>query len=140
MLIIWEPLIMQELLILIMQGPKSGRSWTSKVLNTVITLDTYQFQILLCILQYDIPCANTKKYFFSQNQMSESKNPYLYKNFTADYFEIKSEHNLLVYLGTNASSFYRSQNNLGWSKCFGPDQKLFFILCTIPKFLCQSKR
>ena len=34
---------MQELLILIMQEPKSGRSWTSKVFNTVITLDTYQF-------------------------------------------------------------------------------------------------
>ena len=34
---------MQELLISIMQEPKSGRSWTSKVFNTVITLDTYQF-------------------------------------------------------------------------------------------------
>ena len=43
MLIMWEPLIMQELLISIMQEPKSGRSWTSKVFNTVITLDTYQF-------------------------------------------------------------------------------------------------
>ena len=31
----WELLIMRELL--------SGRSWTSKVFNTVITLDTYQF-------------------------------------------------------------------------------------------------
>ena len=41
--IMWEPLIMQELLISIMQEPKSGRSWTSKVFNTVITLDTYQF-------------------------------------------------------------------------------------------------
>ena len=27
-----------------MQEPKSGRSWTSKVFNTVITLDTYQLQ------------------------------------------------------------------------------------------------
>ena len=43
MLIMWEPLIMQELLISIMQEPKSGHSWTSKVFNTVITLDTYQF-------------------------------------------------------------------------------------------------
>ena len=41
MLIMWEPLIMQELLI--MREPESGRSWTSKVFNTVITLDTYQF-------------------------------------------------------------------------------------------------
>jgi hypothetical protein len=41
MLIMWEPLIMQELLI--MRKPESGRSWTSKVFNTVITLDTYQF-------------------------------------------------------------------------------------------------
>ena len=41
MLIMWEPLIMQEPLI--MREPKSGRSWTSKVFNTVITLDTYQF-------------------------------------------------------------------------------------------------
>ena len=31
----WELLIMRELL--------SGRSWTSKVFNTLITLDTYQF-------------------------------------------------------------------------------------------------
>ena len=46
MLIMWEPLIMQELLILIMQEPKSGRSWTSKVFNTVITLDTYQFVLI----------------------------------------------------------------------------------------------
>ena len=45
MLIMWEPLIMQELLISIMQEPKSGRSWTSKVFNTVITLDTYQFVV-----------------------------------------------------------------------------------------------
>ena len=45
MLIMWEPLIMQELLISIMQEPKSGHSWTSKVFNTVITLDTYQFLI-----------------------------------------------------------------------------------------------
>ena len=35
MLIMWEPLIIWE--------PESGRSWTSKVFNTVITLDTYQF-------------------------------------------------------------------------------------------------
>ena len=41
MLIMWEPLIMQEPLI--MREPESGRSWTSKVFNTVITLDTYQF-------------------------------------------------------------------------------------------------
>ena len=47
MLIMWEPPIMQELLILIMQKPKSGRSWTSKVFNTVITLDTYQFLVPL---------------------------------------------------------------------------------------------
>jgi hypothetical protein len=42
MLIMWEPLIMQEPLI--MRKPESGRSWTSKVFNTVITLDTYQFR------------------------------------------------------------------------------------------------
>ena len=41
MLNMWEPLIMQELLIML--EPKSGRSWTSKVFNIVITLDTYQF-------------------------------------------------------------------------------------------------
>ena len=35
MLIIWEPLIIRESV--------SGRSWTSKVFNTVISLDTYQF-------------------------------------------------------------------------------------------------
>ena len=35
-------LIMRELLI--MRESLSGRSWTSNVFNTVITLDTYQFQ------------------------------------------------------------------------------------------------
>ena len=35
MLIMWELLIIWE--------PESGRSWTSKVFNAVITLDTYQF-------------------------------------------------------------------------------------------------
>ena len=44
MLIMWEPLIMQEPLI--MWEPESGRSWTSKVFNTLITLDTYQFFIV----------------------------------------------------------------------------------------------
>ena len=41
MLIMWELLIMQEPLII--WEPERGRSWTSKVFNTVITLDTYQF-------------------------------------------------------------------------------------------------
>ena len=41
MLIMWELLIMQEPLII--WEPESGRSWTSKVFNAVITLDTYQF-------------------------------------------------------------------------------------------------
>ena len=49
MLIMWEPLIMQEPLII--WEPESGRSWTSKVFNTVITLDTYQFLIFArCIV------------------------------------------------------------------------------------------
>ena len=30
-----------------MREPESGRSWTSKVFNTVITLDTYQFCVYL---------------------------------------------------------------------------------------------
>ena len=34
-------ILRQELLIT--WEPDSGRSWTSKVFNTVITLDTYQF-------------------------------------------------------------------------------------------------
>ena len=61
MLIMWEPLIMQELLISIMQEPKSGRSWTSKVFNTVITLDTYQFfkDLNLCEFHY---CDFSKKF------------------------------------------------------------------------------
>ena len=51
----WEPLIMQEPLI--MREPESGHSWTSKVFNTVITLDTYQFDIFLfveIIFEFDI--------------------------------------------------------------------------------------
>ena len=34
---------------LIMRERDSGRSWTSKVFNTVITLDTYQF--ISCLIQ-----------------------------------------------------------------------------------------
>jgi hypothetical protein len=40
-MIVQVPLIVREPLI--MGKPVSGRSWTSKVFNTVITLDTYQF-------------------------------------------------------------------------------------------------
>ena len=53
MLIMWELLIMQEPLII--WEPESGRSWTSKVFNTVITLDTYQF-----IYNFIIDCQNLK--------------------------------------------------------------------------------
>ena len=53
MLIMWEPLIMQELLIL--REPESGRSWTSKVFNTVITLDTYQFSFKQNSIQIYVP-------------------------------------------------------------------------------------
>ena len=35
----------------------------------------------------------------------------------------------VFWLDSNASSFYRSQNNLDWSKFFGPDQKFTYILC-----------
>ena len=43
-------LIMLELLIMgnpwLRREPMSGRSWTSKVFNTLITLDTYQFEYI----------------------------------------------------------------------------------------------
>ena len=42
-----EPLIMREPLI--MWELVSGHGWTSKVFNTVITLDTYQFKFILKI-------------------------------------------------------------------------------------------
>ena len=70
--------------------------------------------------------------------MSELKSPYLYKNFTTDYFEIKFEHNLLVHLGTNASSFYRSQNNLGWFKCFSARLEIIFHIVHDPKKFLQQ--
>ena len=72
MLIMWEPLIMQELLISIMQEPKSGRSWTSKVFNTVITLDTYQF--LGSIITY-----LNNLYFIDSFQQPFSSFWYVYK-------------------------------------------------------------
>ena len=43
-------LIIRE--VLIMRESVSGRSWTSKVFNTVITLDTYQFFIHMTNCQY----------------------------------------------------------------------------------------
>ena len=36
---------------LIMREPWSGRSWTSKIFNTVITLDTYQFYKICGLLR-----------------------------------------------------------------------------------------
>ena len=42
-LVSMKHILRQELLI--MREPESGRSWTSKVFNTVISLDTYQFLI-----------------------------------------------------------------------------------------------
>ena len=58
MLIMWEPLIMQEPLI--MWEPESGRSWTSKVFNTVITLDTYQFYLYIYLLSMLTKVAASK--------------------------------------------------------------------------------
>ena len=55
MLIMWEPLIMRVSV--------SGRSWTSKVFNTVISLDTYQFfNEVSCwsvISNFTLPESNT---------------------------------------------------------------------------------
>ena len=40
----------------------------------------------------------------------------------------------------NALSFYRSQNVLGWSKFFVPDQKFIYIIVAVTNILCQTKR
>ena len=56
-------LIMRELLI--MQEPLSGRSWTSKVFNIVINLDTYQFM-------YCRPCVLL--FWFKVNKYIDKKN------------------------------------------------------------------
>ena len=40
---------------------------------------------------------------------------------------------------TNALSFYRSQNVLGWSKLFLPDQKSIYILCQSQRFFARQK-
>ena len=54
MLIMWEPLIMRE--------PESGRIWTSKVFNAVITLDTYQFlNIIKSQTSHTVLCIETVK-------------------------------------------------------------------------------
>ena len=47
--------------------------------------------------------------------------------------------NNVTLLNTYASSFYRSQNVLGWSKCFVLDQKLFSILCQFQIFALDQK-
>ena len=39
----------------------------------------------------------------------------------------------------NALSFYRSQNVLGWSKCFVPDQKFIYILWQSQTFCARQK-
>ena len=40
---------------------------------------------------------------------------------------------------TNALSFYRSQNVLGWSKFFVPDQKFIYILWQSQTFCAGQK-
>ena len=40
---------------------------------------------------------------------------------------------------SNASTFYRSQNILGWYKFFGPDQKFIYILCHSQAFFAAPK-
>ena len=42
-------------------------------------------------------------------------------------------------LKSNALSFYRSQNVLGWSKCFVPDQKYIYILWQLQTFCARQK-
>ena len=49
-------LIMQELLI--MRESLSGRSWTSNIFNTVISLDTYQFSLLQKFIYWNIFLQN----------------------------------------------------------------------------------
>ena len=44
-----------------------------------------------------------------------------------------------MYLLTYALSFYMSQNVLGWSKCFVPDQKSIYILCQSQTFCARQK-
>ena len=50
---------------LIMREPLSGRSWTSKVFNTVITLDTYQFLLTLNITRIQWRYVNETEKSFS---------------------------------------------------------------------------
>ena len=40
---------------------------------------------------------------------------------------------------TNALSFYRSQNVLGWSKCFVPNQKFIYILWQSQTFCARQR-
>ena len=44
------------------------------------------------------------------------------------------------YILTNELSFYKSQNVLGWSNFFLPDQNIFYILCQSQKFYFMTKR
>ena len=72
-----KPILRQELLI--MREPESGRSWTSKVFNTVITLDTYQLRLKV---RLSISLLNTyKTMYFNRNisdiRMAKSEGSYL---------------------------------------------------------------
>ena len=47
--------------------------------------------------------------------------------------------NLKIPLEINALSFYRSQNDLSWSKFFVPDQKFIYILWQSQTFCARQK-
>jgi hypothetical protein len=46
---------------------------------------------------------------------------------------------ILCEIQSYALSFYRSQNVLGWSKFFVPDQKFIYILWQSQKFCARQK-
>ena len=78
---------------------------------------------------------NKKKGFYTENKICSSSRPCG----TISKLVVTKNRLFSLYMQTNASSFYRSQNVLGWSKFFVPDQKFIYILCQSQTFCAEQK-
>ena len=80
--------------------------------------------------------------FFPQNNWDGQKYDVLFFNFHTCVLNIYVQDNFqcgTYMVRTYALSFYRSQNVLGWSKFFVPDQKFIYIFWQSQTFCARQK-
>ena len=88
-----------------------------------IGLDVKLLKIGLQYAQLRATGGNFLQLFSSQDNVKLEVDPSNYQNLTYLHAMVIEKSSTLI----SALSFYRSQNILGWSKFFVPDQKFIYI-------------